>query len=371
MAKLLMITGLGSVTDLASDRKGAFYNTLEEFHKYWDRIDIISPCVRGQPIGEKIIFGNTHIHISKWPLFLHPLFFLSKGIELYRINHFNLMTTQDYPPFYNGIGARLLWMKIRVPYILEIMHIPGHPMSANFREWFYKQLTKVFVRFVAKKAVAVRVINKIQVPDFLTKHGVPREKLKYIPAFYIDLNIFKPLDLEKKYDLIFVGRLEPNKGLDLLLEVAQKSNLKILIVGTGPLYNDLRSQIENYNGGLFGLKDRHCNLSNISLHGFAKDFLEVAKLINESRALAMLSYNEGGPRVVLEALACGVPVIATSVGIVPDVINRNNGVIVDWSAEDVIRAFEEIKDLKFKTDLSQFEKKLAIKNYADKLKELI
>ena len=368
MAKLLMVTGLGSVTDLASDKKGAFYNTLEEFHKYWDRIDIIAPRVKGQPTGEKIIFGNIHIHISKRPLWLHPIFFLSKGIELYRINHFDLMTVQDYPPFYNGIGAGLLWMKIRVPYILEIMHIPGHPRSANFREWFYKQYTKIFVRFIAKKASAVRVINRIQVPDFLTKYGVPKEKLKYIPAFYIDLNIFKPLSLEKKYDLIFVGRLESNKGLDLLLGVAQKSNLKILIVGIGSMRNYIEEWIKNYNGGLLGFKDRHCNLI---MHGYAKDSFEIARLINESRVLVMLSYNEGGPRVILEALACGIPVIATNAGIVSDVVNKSNGRIIGWSAEEVVSTFNEIKDLGPTIDASQFEKISSIKNYADNLKNLI
>ena len=254
MAKLLMVTGLGSVTDLASDKKGAFYNTLEEFHKYWDRIDIIAPRVKGQPTGEKIIFGNIHIHISKRPLWLHPIFFLSKGIELYRINHFDLMTVQDYPPFYNGIGARLLWMKVRVPYILEIMHIPGYPRSANFKEWLYKQYTKIFIRFIAKKVLAIRVINRTEVPDFLTKYGISKEKLKYIPAFYIDLDIFKPLDLKKKYDLIFVGRLESNKGLDLLLEVAQKSKGKITVYneyGSSPQILIATTRFQSVEGLIF------------------------------------------------------------------------------------------------------------------------
>ncbi len=58
MAKLLMITGLGSAEDLASNKRGAFYYTLEEFHKYWDRIDIIVPKVKN-PI--KNIFWNVFI----------------------------------------------------------------------------------------------------------------------------------------------------------------------------------------------------------------------------------------------------------------------------------------------------------------------
>jgi glycosyltransferase involved in cell wall biosynthesis len=359
MAKLLMITGLGSAIDLASDKKGAFYNTLEEFYKHWDRIDIISPRVKSQLTGEKIIFGNTHIHISSWPLVLHPLFFLLKGTELYKKYHFDLMTVQDYPPFYNGIGARLLWSKIKVPYILEIMHIPGYPKSADIKEWFYKQYAKVFIRFIAKRASAVRVINKIEVPDFLTKYGVPKRKLRYIPAFYIDLNVFKTLNLEKKHDLIFVGRLEKNKGLDILLEIAHKSDLKILIVGSGPLMGYIDDTIQNHK------------LVNVKRFGFAKDSTEIAELINESRALIMPSYNEGGPRVILEALACGVPVIATRVGIVSDVINQSNGRIINWSADEAINAFSEIKNIKPAENLIQFERVSAIKNYADELKTLI
>lgn len=43
MAKLLMISGDRS---LAEGKRGAFYNTLEEFRKYWDRIDVICPKVQ-------------------------------------------------------------------------------------------------------------------------------------------------------------------------------------------------------------------------------------------------------------------------------------------------------------------------------------
>ncbi|KKP78005.1 MAG: Glycosyl transferase, group 1, partial [Candidatus Moranbacteria bacterium GW2011_GWF2_35_39] len=142
--------------------------------------------------------------------------------------------------------------------------------------------------------------------------------------------------------------------------IAKKSNLKILIVGNGALHNYLKLEIQNSK-----LNDR------VILYGWAKDSAEVAKLINESRALIMLSYNEGGPRVILEALACGVPVIATPVGIVPDVLSLNNGRIVEWSSNQAIKAFDEIKSIKVATDLSRFDKAAAIKNYADNIKEVI
>ena len=351
--KLLMITGLGSAVNLAYGKKGAFYYTLEEFHKYWARIDIICPKIKGQESGVKVLFGNVYLHISSLPLILHPIYFVWKCIRLHRTYKFNLMTVQEFPPFYNGIGASIIHNRICVPYVLEIMHIPGYPRASTVKESIYKWLTKLIIKWDTKTARAVRVINQTEAPNFLVRAGVPKNKLVYIPAFYINLDVFKPRDVVKKYDLIFVGRLEKNKGLDILLEIAKKSDLKIIIVGDGPLMKFCKS----------GHK--------VLMHGFAKDSAEVAKLINESRALIMLSYNEGGPRVILESLACGVPVIATSVGIVPDVINRNNGRIVNWLADEAIKAFQEIKNTKVTTNMAQFERMAAIKNYAGALKNLI
>ena len=336
---------------MAAGKHGAFYSTLEEFHKHWERIDIICPKVEDQKVKE--VFGNVFIHASPRSLIFQPVWILKKGQQLFLKDKFDIITCHDYPPFYNGLGARLLWWKIKVPYVLEVMHIPGYPRGASIKEYIYRILTKVFIVWDAKKAKAVRVINQTETPKFLIQARVSKEKIVYIPAFYIDLNIFKQNDAVKKYDLIFVGRLEKNKGLPLLLEIAKKTDLKIMIVGDGPLMKFCKSQ------------------NKVLMHGFAKDSAEVAKLINESRALIMLSYNEGGPRVVLESLACGVPVIATRVGIVSDVINQNNGRIVNWSSDEAIKAFEEIKDMKVTTDMGQFERTVAIKNYADALKKLI
>ena len=363
-----MITGLGSAEDLASGKRGAFYNTLEEFHKYWDRIDIIAPKVEGEKLKVKSLFGNVYIHISPLPLILHPIWFLKKGIEIYKEQKFDLMTVHDFPPFYNGIGARLLWQKIKVPYILEILHIPGYPRPAGGKEKIYKNLMKWFVGYDASKAKAVRVMNESQVPNFLIKAGVPKNKIIHIPAVYIDLDIFRPMDMVKEYDLIFIGRLEANKGINLFLNAVKKLNCKAIVVGKGSLYNTIKSEVESRN-----LK--------VTMHGWAKDSQEIAGLINKSKILVMPSYNEGGPRVVIETLACGVPALATSVGIMPDVLKNDlGGAIIDWSGEDIASKAKNLlsdsgayqKHRLAGLELAKkFEKKMAIKNYADKLKSLI
>lgn len=372
MANLLMITGLGSAEDLASDKKGAFYYTLEEFHKYWDRIDIIVPRVKN-PV--KNIFGNVFIHSSPWPLLFHPLFFVYKILKLHRKIKFDLMTVQEFPPFYNGIGAWIVSVFAKIPYVLEIHHIPGYPKAGSIKEKIYKLLMSLFIGFDARRARAVRVVNQKETPDFLIKAGVPSGKIIYIPSVYIDLSVFKPMGLPQKYDLIFVGRLVENKGIGLLFNAVsilkiKNEKLKVLIVGNGSLENDLRLKVKNLK-----LQD------NILLYGRAKDSSEIAQLLNESKIFVMPSYNEGGPRVVAEALACGIPVLATSVGIVPDLLkNGCGGEIIAWEADDIAQRalgllnnsdkYKKYSDSGLEI-VKQFEKKVAIKNYADKLKEII
>ena len=362
--KLLMITGLGSARDLTSGKHGAFYNTLEEFHKYWDRVDIICPKVKNTQPGVKNIFDNVYIHISPWPLIWHPVWFIRKGIEIYREQKFDIMTVHEFPPFYNGIGAKLLEKFIKVPYILEIHHIVGYPKSANFKEWLYRILFRLFIGFDSRKAKAIRVVNQNQTPEYLKKSGIPESKIKYIPSMYIDFDVFKPINLAKEYDLIFIGRLESNKGLDLFIETVKLLDCRALIVGSGSMFDEIKLKTKNYK-----LKTE--------LWGWAKDQREVAELINKSRLLIMPSYNEGGPRVVFEALACGVPVLATLVGLVPDF--KSSITVIDWDSKDIAmkakkilndsQMYEGIK-IQGLAVVKQFEKKAAIKNYASRLKSI-
>ncbi len=356
MNNLLMITGLGSGINLAAGDKGAFYNTLEELRHYWNRIDIIVP--RTSRAQTDNLFGNVYIHASPYPIFLHPIYFIKKALQLHRENHFNLMTVQEFPPFYNGIAAMILHVITRVPYILEIHHVPGYPKAANLKESIYKLMTRIFIRFDVAKAVAVRVVNQTQMPDFLKKSGVPRNKIVYIPSLYIDPEVFRPTGANKEYDLIFVGRLESNKGINLFLAAAEELNAKAIIVGPGSLKSQVADEIKARN-------------LNIKLHGWAKDSSEVAELLNKSKILVMPSYNEGGPRVVAEAMACGVPVLATPVGIVPDFINEV-GLEIDWDSHDIAqKARSLLNDPERCAKLSangvelakKFEKKSAIKNY--------
>lgn len=363
--KLLMITGEGGV-GLAQGKKGAFHNTIEEFRKHWDRVDIICPRSNA-PIFNP--FDNVFIHSSPWPKIFQPVFISIKGKEIFLREKFDRFVVHDYPPFYSGVGAMFLKWRTGIPYMYEIFHIPGYPKAASFKGWIYKWMTRICVGIISSPSSVVRVMNKKQVPDFLSASGVPRKKMSYIPAIYIDREVFKPLNLNKDFDVIFVGRLEKNKGIFILLDALKSLySVRAVIVGVGPL----SQQVKDFIG-------KNKMEGRVILHGWAKDNNEVAGLINRSKILVAPSFNEGGPRVVVEALACGVPFLATDVGIVSS-LDGLSGDIVTLSPQDISSKILKLLDDKEKYSryssyrlrgLDEFDKIKVLSSYADTVKSII
>jgi len=102
--------------------------------------------------------------------------------------------------------------------------------------------------------------------------------------------------------VLAIGRLEPVKGFDLLIESWVNVDKKLLIVGDGPEYSKLNSLIDKY-----GLGDFITITPSVSKEGLIKYYQKASLLIVSSR-------REGGPRVALEALYLNIPVISTNVG---------------------------------------------------------
>jgi glycosyltransferase involved in cell wall biosynthesis len=367
--KLLFISG---DTALAQGKKGPFYYLLEEFSKYWDRIDIICPKTE-QRVSN--VHKNVHIHVSNHSLIFHSFFILKKGLEIYKKEKFDIFGVHDYPPFYNDIGGYWLWKRIGVPYVLEIHHITGYPRAGSFKEWFYKILSRLFVRVFAGKAKAIRIVNQKQVPGFLKSSGVSEKKLRYTSSLYIDLRIFSPQEINKRYDLVFAGRLVRNKGIFLLLEAIKRiknhePEIKAIIVGSGPLEDEIKNYIK-----------RHKLEKNINFAGWLPTVKDLAKTYNQSKVFVMPSFNEGGPRVNLEAMACRTAVITSKVGVMLDIIKHGeNGLFIDWDSKDTAKKIllllkddnlrKKIAENGYKT-AQQFERKKTIKNYAKTYQNLL
>jgi glycosyltransferase involved in cell wall biosynthesis len=362
MSRLLMVSG---DTAIARGEQGPFYNTLAEFAKYWDGIEVLTPYTGiFEPVSP---FENVTVYSAprKNKLGL-PGFIIEKGQALVKQNPYDLIVSHDYGLFLNGRGAARLAEAIGKPYVSEIHHVEGYPRAANLREWIEAELTRQYVVWAKDKARAFRIVNDGEMKPLLLRWGVPEAKILLLYSLYLDLEVFRPATLSPEYDAMFCGRLTANKAPELFLESVaeaqkQTGTLRALVVGRGPLGPKLQARAKQLK--------------------LQVDFVEwvaapsdLADLYRRSQCLVCTSYSEGGPRVVAEALACGTPVVTTRVGLARELVrDGENGFQADWSAVEVgARIAQIVRDPSLRSKLSLaapervqgFEKSKVIRDYA-------
>jgi len=331
-----------------SGKETVFYNMLAEFSKYWERIDILCPRIDGGQ--ERNIHHNVFIHPSSNQFLLQPWFVYKQGSKIIKQQHLDVIILHSGPPFFTDIGALFLHWRFGIPIMGEIMHIVGYPKAADLTEKVFYWMTKWWWRFFQRYVKAIRVINSQDSLPKLVEWGIHRSKLHVIQANYIDHDAFKPIDMPKTNNsLLFVGRLEKNKGILELLDTLtlikkQIPTIKLTIIGTG----SLRTKIEEK------IKQLHLQ-QNIRIIPFLKSQQELVSYYNQTQILVITSYNEGGPRVALEAMACKTAVASTPVGIIKElIVNDENGIILDWNP---IRNAQILADL--------LKQSLKLKNIAE------
>ena len=178
----------------------------------------------------------------------------------------------------------------------------------------------------------------------LIEWGVPEDKIAIVPIG-VDLDIFKPVSEEKKYEIrrelglpqdkVIIGSfqkdgvgwgegLEPKwiKGPDIFIRVVDelKKSYNIFVLLTGPSRGYVKKELDR-----IGVPYKH---------SFVKNYLEIPKYYNALDLYIVTSREEGGPKAVLESMATGVPVVSTRVGMAPDVIKDGHNALLA-EVEDV------------------------------------
>jgi len=166
-----------------------------------------------------------------------------------------------------------------------------------------------------------------------------RSKIFVSPRHILDLDRFKmQIPLSGRNDLVgWIGRFGTEKGLlefaEAIPEILERTEgIKFLVAGDGQLRGRIEEYLDKQN-----LKDK-VRLTGWIPHDHVSDYL------NDLKLLVLPSYTEGLPNIVLEAMACGTPVLATPVGAIPDVIrDSETGFIMENNspeciAQNVVRA---------------------------------
>lgn len=168
--------------------------------------------------------------------------------------------------------------------------------------------------------------------DKLVEWGWPAGQLAYIPN-YVDAKRHSPRYIPGEYFLYF-GRLAPEKGVGTLIRAAVKAGVPLRIAGTGPESKTLR-ELAVKEGG------------DVEFLGFVSGE-SLWSWVREARAVVLpAEWYENAPMSVLEAYACGKPVIGSRIGGIPEMVHEaETGLLFEsGDAEDLSVQLRRIADM--------------------------
>jgi glycosyltransferase involved in cell wall biosynthesis len=183
--------------------------------------------------------------------------------------------------------------------------------------------------------------------------GASPEKVRSI-VNGCDLSVFHVrdrLEARRKFGIdptakavIHIGRMDLKKGLRELVEAAtslhpKQPDLRVYLVGEGPDRSLIQGFIQTNSASSYIQAMPSCAFDDVALWMAAADLVTLP------------SYMEGCPNVVLEALASGRPVVATSVGGIPEILNDECGLLVPArDAQELASALASVLDKTWDAD---------------------
>ncbi len=249
--------------------------------------------------------------------------------------------------YFTSMQASFLRFFRKYPLLLHIHGGLGIPPMGNtpFLQKFAKvAYDKAISPVLFKLADKIASVCKYDLKILEEKYNVPPEKLIYVPNA-IDIDLFKdvrPFEERMEGDprIAFVGDMEIWKGPEYLLRahrILEKENIKteLIMVGEG----SLRQKLQRLSS------------SRIKFTGqIAHE--KVIEILGGSNFFTLPSLWEGAPTTILEAMASTTPVVASSVGGIPELIqNEKTGMIVPPC--NVVNLAKSLKRLIEEPDLSK------------------
>ncbi|MBN1827203.1 MAG: glycosyltransferase [Candidatus Eisenbacteria bacterium] len=167
---------------------------------------------------------------------------------------------------------------------------------------------------IAREAAAIFTPTRFNRDALVGRYGVPEERI-VLAANGVDTERFRPSARRETGMILTVARLHPVKGLDFLIDAyeilaGRGIAFRARIVGDGPERGRLERKIRDAR-----LEDR------VRLEGsLARG--EVLEMLGRAEIFALASHSEGLPMSVLEAMSCALPVVATRITGLPELVEE-------------------------------------------------
>ena len=306
---------------------------FERLGKHHD-VDVITAVDFRERFGRKRApFSVNNVNAEQFVFFYPPLLgrslhaacwlvsLLSQKLRRLRRAHYDcLLLSWGYP---DAAAASWLARHLGIPYVVKV-----HGSDLNVKA--EQALIRPQIRHALRGAQGVVAVSQA-LADKAVAMGVDPARV-HVLYNGVEPNLFTPGPLsdartklalpQDERILLYVGNLKDTKGCLDLLEafprvLATHPDANLLFVGSGPAREALLQR-----AAALGCAAR-VRLVGAVEHFALGDWFRAADL------LCLPSHNEGVPNVVLEAMACGTPVVATRVGGIPEVLPEHAGILVD------------------------------------------
>ncbi|MFQ5902389.1 MAG: glycosyltransferase [Candidatus Binatia bacterium] len=246
------------------------------------------------------------------------------GLTVIRHDHCMLIHAHWILP--SGLVALILARLTGLPYVVTAR---GSDVSVYpLKSWVLRRLGRHVLR--QAKCIIARSDNLKR--EMVEMFRIDADQIQVVRSG-VNLAMFRPLDKQaaraklgvsdEKDIVLFVGDLSPIKGVQCLIEalpavVHSKPDVLCVLVGDGSMRGPLERRIEQLK------LENHVYLVGSQLHE------RIPLWMNAADILVVPSLSEGVPNVVVEALACHLPVVATKVGDIPNLVSHmENGLSID------------------------------------------
>lgn len=280
---------------------------------------------------------NLFLKLEKYPalefLYLFPPLFLIGFIYLiFENSKIRKIHAQGLIAGAVGVLLGKLFNKKVILSTHSIYNFPKSGMYFKFVKFLFNYCEKILcLSHQSRQEILDMGINKSKVEVF---------------TYWVDQKVFHPSSKQISRKLIkenqdaficlFIGRLVKGKGIPELLQAAKllKNEVKFVIVGDGPL--DLL------------IKDALKTLTNMSFKGKINND-KLPKYYNAADILLVPStHEEGYGRVILEAMSCGLPIVATNRGGIKEYINKKTGILINVTPDNLSRTIRSLLNKPFK-----------------------
>ena len=282
-------------------------------------------------------------------LYLFPGLLIVTLLALLKHNkEIKVIHCQGLVPTTVGIVVRFFFPKRLIASIHNLYFFPQ------------KGLYRIFARLIFSAADLTLVPTEFSGQE-LKSIGVPREKIGRF-RYWIDLKYFSPVNKNKakrklgwkKFTVFFVGRLIETKGVGSILKVIKNLNsqIQVVIAGDGPMRSEVQKATEIY--------------SNLFYLGRVEDKLLHTCYSSADLVLMPSLVDEGFGFVVMEAVSCGTPVLASNKGGLSEAVSAITGVLIRPDSRVVKESIEYLfNNKKELAKLTRNTRRYALANFSN------